>query len=260
MANNTTYTTTQVKSAEKDAHRNLAYFLQSATDNEIELGLSWYAVANDTARTLSRMFDISVNTAASVLAALSPRVKWQRNIECAFSVCEYWQSGGYVPPIADYTKFGGTMQLQRTRYTPDDTEVISDDSRIELSLVATKANIIKALWILQGYDVLSGKKVVSFRDNILGVESQSTVTVDSHAIQAYFGNVQPGTYAVPGIMYQTIANYYLHLSEYMRLAQPIVYSRIVSIADSMAIETITASMLQAIIWLVKKRLSGSKYG
>lgn len=54
-----------------------------ATEDDILAGKGWYAEAQAVARELSENADISVTAAAAVIAHLSPRCPWERNIAMA---------------------------------------------------------------------------------------------------------------------------------------------------------------------------------
>ena len=223
--------------------KNILEMHSQALPLEITLGIDWYPAARREARRIAADYNLPLLTVAKVACALSPRLEWTDNMPAAESVIRYYLAGGYVPPIADYKECGGDKCLQRTIHTKPDQGVISEDPRLPQvfnrdgkAIAALKTNIVKALWILQGHDwVLRGPKVNSFLDNITQCELSDAVTVDSHAIQVWFGMVTPGTYSVP-------ENYYILIAaDYKAAARTL---------------GITPEQLQAITWLTKKRLSG----
>jgi hypothetical protein len=54
------------------------YSLASTVDKSE--GVSWYRRANDVATSLARTYDVPLPTVVGVIAALSPRNRWERNI------------------------------------------------------------------------------------------------------------------------------------------------------------------------------------
>jgi hypothetical protein len=214
---------------------NLLAVYSRANRVEIQDGMQWYSSAHDEARRISDMYHVPMVTVVKVACALSPRLEWSRNMPAAESVIRWFVSGGYVPDIATYASFGGSMLLQRTRHSAPDTAVIADDPRLPVIAGPTRVNVVKALWILQGHTaVLRGKKVSSFCDNILNHAISTAVTVDSHAIQCWFGKMEEGTYAVPPSFYAIIE------ADYQRAA---------------AIVGCTPLQFQAIVWVAKKRIT-----
>lgn len=120
---------------------NIQLKYSQATPDDIARGRDWYATAHQIAHTLGKG---NVHTGAGVLAALSPNMDWDRNIEGAHHVVNT-----------------GTHWRHQTA-----------------------DNNSKALRILAGEhpdDVLGGHKVKSFYRNIVNPEDPQTVTIDKHA-------------------------------------------------------------------------------
>ena len=63
---------------------NILKVYDAATDADRIEGSEWYPVANQIATTLHDNIDV----ASAVIAALSPRMPWERNIECAREVID----------------------------------------------------------------------------------------------------------------------------------------------------------------------------
>jgi hypothetical protein len=115
--------------------------------------------------------------------------------------------------------------------------VLAEDDRIPSNPYGgLKASYIKALWILQGFDCLSGPKVVDFYHCVLEWETYLGACIDSHAFQAWFGSFEGGTYGVPPTFYVLVRADFIHAAELTGLS-PLQF--------------------QAILWLVKKRISKS---
>jgi hypothetical protein len=212
---------------------NIFAVYAQATPKEVREGMAWYSDAKAEAIRISNLYGIELETVVMVACALSPRLAWERNMPATEEVIRWFVTGGFIPEITLYTS--GAMKLQRTRHDMVSV-VITDDPRIPaMTSGATRVNIVKALWILQGHQwILRGEKVNSFLDDILNCETSWKVCCDSHAFQVWLGRMEPGTYAVGPNWYPIVAADYRTVAE--RLG-------------------ITPHQIQAITWLAKKRLS-----
>lgn len=120
---------------------NIRAKLANASKEDIFAGRNWYPKAHDHA---VRIGSGNVEKGAGILAALSPAMDWDSNVQ-----------GGY-----HIAKTGSPFHLQ------------------------TADNNTKALRILSGehpLDVLGGHKVTSFYHNILNPDAPHEVTIDRHA-------------------------------------------------------------------------------
>jgi hypothetical protein len=211
---------------------NILSVYAQATPREVRMGVEWYSTARAEAVRISDLYGVPVETVVKVACALSPRLAWESNMVAAEKVIRWYVSGGYVPDIRPYAD--KEIRLQRTRHNMT-SRVIADDASIPTVAGPTRVNIVKALWLLQGHAwVLRGKKVASFLDNILNCQTSLAVTCDSHAIQVWRGLMEAGTYSVPPSWYAVVE------ADYRTAARLI---------------GLTPLQLQAITWLVKKRLS-----
>lgn len=216
---------------------NLLHLYAQATASELRAGHNWYADAHADAIKLSKLYGIDVETVIKVAAVLSPQMDWDNNMPAAESAIRYYLGDGYAPPLGAYKKFGGEFNLQPTYHYPH-LHALTEDAMFENYTIAYRANQIKAQWVLQGHDgVIEGPKVNTFIDNITHYDSSDLVTVDSHAIQAWLGIMEPGTYSVPDKAYKLIE------ADYQRAA---------------ALVGVSPLQLQAVVWLVKKRITDSK--
>ena len=111
-----------------------------ATPDDIREGMSWYARAHDIAREAE-----TASVGAGILSALSPRIRWPRNVMLARQAFRAPLTGGAL---------SGSVE---------------------------KANRILAGEL--PLDVLGGLKTRAFYVNILDPENNETVTVDTHAIK-----------------------------------------------------------------------------
>ena len=73
--------------------KNLDYFFNVATKQDIKNGLNWYKDANSKAVEISKKYDIDVYKVAQVISALSPRNKWLQNLKDADKVCQAFTIG-----------------------------------------------------------------------------------------------------------------------------------------------------------------------
>jgi len=70
----------------------LAYYRPGA------IGAEWYRDARSSCRRLARDYGVSERTAAGIVAALSPRLRWNENLTYAESVLEHLASGIRIAP------------------------------------------------------------------------------------------------------------------------------------------------------------------
>lgn len=116
-----------------------------ATDEERRAGLVWYREAHELAQSIAQANNLTVDAVAGIIAALSPSVAWEDNIDVARELIHTGQIRTY----------GGY-----------------------------RANVRKAERILAGEapdDVLGGNKVRSFWRLIRDGGNDTDVVVDAHA-------------------------------------------------------------------------------
>jgi len=134
-----------------------------ATLSDKNAGLSWYARAHTFALELADQYDISSLKVHGVIAALSPRNRWERNMVDAESMVKVYAAGG------DY------------------------DDLLELKVCTFTANKIKAARILtldcaSDTDIkaiLSGPKMIEFYHCIQELED---LCIDGHAYSIWVGD------------------------------------------------------------------------
>ena len=71
----------------------LRSWLRSATDRQRAEGLAWYPAAQQIAATIAARVGITRHAAANVIAALSPRNRWERNVEDSQNLATAWAAG-----------------------------------------------------------------------------------------------------------------------------------------------------------------------
>ena len=63
-------------------------YMERATPADMESGASWYADAREIAVTVAERMSVSVETGAAIIAALSPRMPWTRNVTLALDMAD----------------------------------------------------------------------------------------------------------------------------------------------------------------------------
>lgn len=152
--------------------RRLLRFYDRASAADLAAGLEWYDKAEREAIALAAGTDLTPNQTAGIIAALSPRIQWQANLDAAAKMVEAAQKGKPEPIVA-----------------------------------GLKANRAKAWKIANGADpadVLGGPKVTAFYANISG--DHEAVTVDVWTARAAEGKDNPN--APKGKRYERIADAY----------------------------------------------------
>lgn len=122
---------------------------------EVADGLAWYGVARCVAQTIAEDYGLPADQVIGVLAALSPRNKWSRNIlDCEQLVAAY---------VA-----GGACQAR-------DTKVCTFGANKEkgIQILETDARTLSAV-----LNILSGPKLREFASCIAGLDD---VCIDGHA-------------------------------------------------------------------------------
>ena len=155
-----------------DMIANLLTAYDNASAADANEGAAWYADAQAFARALAAGSVLSVQHAAGVIAALSPRVRWDTNMRGAAAIVDAAIRGDVQPVV------GGL---------PTNRE--------------------KAWRIANGESpeqILGGQKVRAFYANIMGDED--SVTVDVWAARAALGEYN--NESIPARMYEAIADAY----------------------------------------------------
>lgn len=146
----------------KNVNNIKAIYLLATTQEKID-GANWYESAHKIALNLADNYGLTLQTAAGVIAALSPRNKWSRNVIDAENLIE--------------------------------TFVRDPDSAVNIKVCTFNKNKEKALKILRNNQdfftdnirgILSGPKLNEFFNCILGVEDD--VCIDGHAYCIFNGS------------------------------------------------------------------------
>ena len=140
------------KTTDRKIYNSLVRWLDYATDEQVNSGMSWYGEAQTFTQSLAKKYDICPYIVAGVVSALSPNNKWPRNKIDAEAI------------ISAYT--GG-------------------DDAYGVKVCTYNANKRRAIKILAGETTICSKspKTNAFANNV-GLLSDSHVTVDKWHIRA----------------------------------------------------------------------------
>ena len=141
---------------------NIKAVHQLATLDEQQEGVAWYPTANQIAIRLADRYEISEAQAIGVLAALSPRNKWTRNVHDADAL------------IAAY-KAAGAEQATLTKVCTFGANKAKAIAILGLSLAADIDAVLA---------ILSGPKLREFASCIIG---RDDVCIDGHAYCIWSG-------------------------------------------------------------------------
>ena len=141
--------------------KHIQALLDLATAGETVEGMTWYQRANQAAITLADRYEITEEQAAGVIAALSPRNKWERNLIDAENLIAAYVAGGAE--------------------ACDDVKVCTFGKN-----KAKAVEILETAFADGGvFMILSGPKLKEFYSCIRGLED---VCIDGHAYSIWFGD------------------------------------------------------------------------
>jgi hypothetical protein len=166
-----------------------------ANELEIANGMCWYKVANREAKQIQVKSNqgLKINQICGIIAALSPRNKWLRNLIDAENLAICYD--GSLPSLLNYkaaTFSSNKLKaiLIASMVNPTDTDVLA---------------------------VLGKNKVRSFYLNILNPDSSIDVTIDGHAISVALGERIVGISA-QGKIYKQIVDMYIDQANQLDIA------------------------------------------
>lgn len=151
---------------------NIKAVYQLASLTEQQDGISWYPAARQIAVNLAERYSIPANQAIGVLAALSPRNRWERNVIDADALISAYVSGGAEQALA--------------------TKVctFTSNKRKAVAILESGLEILPA-----ALEILSGPKLREFASCIAGL---ADVCIDGHAWCIWQGS-RVGLADVPSI-------------------------------------------------------------
>lgn len=203
----------------KPSTRNITAIFRAATDADRTESRQWYRQARALAEELAAKYPRDVDAAAAVIAVLSPRLSWPKNVELAWRVFDLY--------------FAGVSK----------GEILADWPGI-------KVNANKALRILAGEtpdDVVGGPKVRSFWFTIVDPTDPRTVVIDRHAFDVAAN--RPLTDEVRGRLLGRRGAYDSVAELYRRAAKIL----------SAEFGTITPAEVQAVTWTYWRRERAAAY-
>jgi hypothetical protein len=142
--------------------KNIQAVLDLSSAADVAEGLAWYRTANTAAFELSVRYKITAVTACGVIAALSPRNKWNRNLVDAENLINVFCTAG-ADACADVKvcTFGKNKEKALAILASDSCNLDSIEK------------------------ILSGPKLKEFFRCIVG---QDDVCIDGHAYSIWFGD------------------------------------------------------------------------
>ena len=141
--------------------QNILSVYNLANAGDLTTGLGWYKQAMAAAKVMAARYGIHAHEAAGVIAALSPRNRWERNLQDAENlIAAYAAAGAEGCATVKVCTFGGNK---------------AKAIRILEAGCITDADVIK---------ILSGPKLTEFYSCIVGI---SEVCIDGHAYAVWFG-------------------------------------------------------------------------
>jgi hypothetical protein len=180
--------------------QNLLYFYDLADRFDVESGRSWYWEAHNWVRQKAEEFEVSPGLVAAVLAILSPRNKWNRNL----------------------------IDTENTLRA-----VLYGEPSLESLTVSTfKKNLAKAIRVIETNNpdlAHTSQKVSCFVHNILDPTDSTHITVDSWMIRAYRGEPHYPAEALKGKQYEKVASEIREAAEIVGL-HPVEFQAVVWVA------------------------------
>jgi hypothetical protein len=141
--------------------KHIQAVLDLASVADVVAGQDWYDKARDAAIKLGDKYDIPCTTACGVIAALSPRNKWTRNLIDAENLINvYATSGAEACDTVKVCTFGKNK-----------------DKALRILAAVPTLDMVES--------ILSGPKLTEFFRCIIG---QNDVCIDGHAYSIWFGD------------------------------------------------------------------------
>ena len=187
-----------------------------ATSQEVQLGCDWYPSALDIAGRIACKYDLRTETAAGVIAALSPNNRWERNVIDAEAIIKCWAAGG-------------------TR-----TDMLNVKVCTYGKMKAKAVDILLAEDVLPIVEILNGKKIIEFF-NCITNPALNDVCIDGHAYSVWFGQ-RLTMKEVPAI------------GKKLRAQIKTDYRDAAAFINDELDTAYTAATIQAITWVTHKRI------
>jgi len=142
---------------------NITAVYQLATATDFTNGLQWYAQAHAFALRLADLYDVSSLKVHGVIAALSPRNRWERNMQDAESMIKVYSAGG------DYDDLVSLKVCTFTKNKIKAAQILTLDCASDTDIKA----------------ILSGPKMIEFYHCIQELDD---LCIDGHAYSIWAGD------------------------------------------------------------------------
>jgi hypothetical protein len=140
---------------------NIKAVYQLASSQEIVNGKAWYSTANAIAEQLAESYNVRKSCAIGVIAALSPRNKWSRNVADAEAIINAYIDGGSDQAALTKVCTFGANKAKAIKILELDSESAGNGVHFDEVLA-----------------ILSGPKLREFASCIHGLDD---VCIDGHA-------------------------------------------------------------------------------
>jgi hypothetical protein len=144
--------------------QNIVSVYNLARVSDVETGKDWYPKALRFASNLASVYNIEVRTIVAVIASLSPRNRWERNMQDAESMVKCYAAGGDSNDLANIKVC--TFGSGKKKAIEILTKNISSDTAL--------------------LNILKGPKLCEFYNCILG--QYNDVCIDGHAYSIWLGD------------------------------------------------------------------------
>ena len=142
---------------------NIIAVYNLASQSDTNSGRDWYDRALTFADNLGELYNIPFRTIVGVIASLSPRNRWERNLQDAESLVKVYAAGGDEADL---------LNVKCCTFTPNKLKAI----RILVNKVSDRSEL---------ESILSGPKLQEFFNCILG--DSGDVCIDGHAYSIWLG-------------------------------------------------------------------------
>ena len=160
---------------------NILNIYNQAAPFQHHAGQTWYTEAHNQAKVWAKEFDKPLPLVVGIIAALSPRNKWESNLKNTYALLTHGE---------------------------------------QTKVSTTNTNKVKALQILTGKEplsVLGGDKVRSFYRLILNPNDTSNVCIDVWALRVAVGSYTQPARSIRSNEYQQIREAYQHVAQDLNL-------------------------------------------
>ena len=144
--------------------RNIIAVYDLAAAGEVTEGLDWYDRAHRIADRLSSQYNVDIELAAGVIAALSPNNRWERNVVDAENVIRAYIAGTDDDVMNVKVCTYGKMKAKAV-------QILDQGNFTDAADIAT---------------ILNGQKITAFFWCIM--QSEDHVCIDGHAYSIWFGD------------------------------------------------------------------------